>query len=102
MGSRFQPAQGKYSLHWMTEAGDLSCAEIIDPLQRVFGKTQCTIFRRCIAAPLLKQGIFAVVRCQYFSPLLSQCVQSLLGGPTMEEEDQQLHHVIIDQQGRST
>ena len=86
----------------MIEAEDLSCAGIISSLQGAFGRTQCTTFRRCIIAPLLKQGVLAAVRCQHFSPLLNQCVQLLLGGFAVKEEGQQLHHIIIGQQGRLT
>ena len=86
----------------MIEAEDLSCAKIISSLQGAFGRTQCTTFRRCIIAPLLKQGVLAAVRCQPFSPLLNECVQLLLGGFTVKEEGQKFHHIVIGQQSRLT
>ena len=86
----------------MIGAEDLSCAEIISSLQGAFGRTQCTTFRRCIIAPLLKQGVLAAVRCQRFPPLINQRVQLFLGGFTVKEEGQQLHHIVIGQQGRLT
>ena len=86
----------------MIEAEDLSCASIISSLQGAFGRTQCTTFRRCIIAPLLKQGVLAAVRCQRFSPLLNQRVQFLLGGFAVKEEGQQVHHIVIGQQSRLT
>ena len=86
----------------MIGAEGLSCAEIISSLQGAFGRTQCTTFRRCIIAPLLKQGVLAAARCQRFSPLLNQRVQLLLGGFIVKEEGQQFHHIIICQQSRLT
>ena len=86
----------------MIGAEDLSCAGIISSLQGAFGRTQCTTFRRCIIAPLLKQGVLAAVRCQRFSPLLNQRVQLLLGGFTVKEEGQKFHHIVIGQQSRLT
>ena len=86
----------------MIEAEDLSCAKIISSLQGAFGRTQCTTFRRCIIAPLLKQEVLAAARCQRFSPLLNQRVQLLLGSFAVKEEGQQLHHIVIGQQSRLT
>ena len=86
----------------MIGAEGLSCAEIISSLQGAFGRTHCTTFRRCIIAPLLKQGVLTAVRCQRFSPLLNQPVQRSLCGFTVKEEGQQLHHIVIGQQSRLT
>ena len=86
----------------MIGAEGLSCAEIIGSLQGAFGRTQCTTFRRCIIAPLLKQGVLAAARCQRFFPLLNQRVQLLLCGFIVKEEGQQFHHIVIGQQSRLT
>ena len=55
---------------------------------------------RCIIAPLSPSRVFALVRFLRFSPVLNQQVQLLLNRFALEDEGQQLHHILIGQNGR--
>ena len=56
-----------------------------------------TIFRWCIIAPLSPSRVFALVRFLRFSPALNQQIQLLLNRFALEDEGQQLHHIIVCQ-----
>ena len=55
---------------------------------------------RCIIAPLSPSRVFALVRFLRFSPALNQQIQLLLNRFALEDEGQQLHHILIGQDGR--
>ena len=55
---------------------------------------------RCIIAPLSPSRVFAPVRFLRFSPALNQQIQLLLNRFALEDEGQQLHHILIGQDGR--
>lgn len=65
-----------------------------------FRQNAITIFRWCIIAPLSPSRVFALVRFLRFSPALSQQIQLLLNRFALEDEGQQLHHILIGQDGR--
>ena len=62
------------SMQWCGSPVETSAKQKHRPSRqaRPFGRTQCTTFRWCIIAPLLKQGVLAAVRCQRFSSALNQ------------------------------
>lgn len=55
---------------------------------------------RCIIAPLSPSRVFALVRFLRFSPALNQQIQLLLNRFALEDEGQQLHHILIGQDGQ--
>ena len=65
-----------------------------------FWQNAITIFRWCIIAPLSPSRVFALVRFLRFSPALNQQIQLLLNRFALEDEGQQLHHILIGQDGR--
>ena len=65
-----------------------------------FRQNAITIFRWCIIAPCFKTGFLALVRFLRFSPALNQQIQLLLNRFALEDEGQQLHHILIGQDGR--
>ena len=75
-------------------------AEIIRLPARGFRQNAITIFRWCIIAPCFKTGFLAFVRFLRFSPALNQQIQLLLNRFALEDEGQQLHHILIGQDGR--
>ena len=75
-------------------------AEIIKLHAMGFRQNAITIFRWCIIAPCFKTGFLALVRFLRFSPALNQQIQLLLNRFALEDEGQQLHHILIGQDGR--
>ena len=65
-----------------------------------FRQNAITIFRWCIIAPLSPSRVFALVHFLRFSPALNQQVQLLLNRFALGDEGQQLHHILIGQNGR--
>ena len=81
--------------------GDLCEAEApTEPTGETFRQNAITIFRWCIIAPLSPSRVFALVRFLRFSPALNQQIQLLLNRFALEDEGQQLHHILIGQDGR--
>ena len=65
-----------------------------------FRQNAITIFRWCIIAPLSPSRVFTPVRFLRSSPALNQQIQLLLNRFALEDESQQLHHILIGQDGR--
>ena len=78
----------------------VSFSEIIKLHAMDFLQNAITIFRWCIIAPLSPSRVFALVRFLRFSPVLNQQIQLLLNRFALEDEGQQLHHILIGQDGR--
>ena len=97
-GSCRKTAQGKCSFLWMIEASDFCGNHQLHAMG--FRQNAITIFRWCIIAPLSPSRVFALVRFLRFSPALNQQIQLLLNRFALEDEGQQLHHILIGQDGR--
>ena len=65
-----------------------------------FRQNAITIFRWCIIAPCFTTGFLASVWLRPFLSVLNQQIQLILNRFAVEDESQELHHIIVRQNSR--